>query len=50
MKKFDAALKKDKDNFLALTEKANTLEAMGSYDECVKLCLMGSLRYMVPTG
>ncbi len=38
LKKFDAALKKDKDNFFALTEKANSMEAMGDYEGCVKLC------------
>ncbi|MEO8588072.1 MAG: tetratricopeptide repeat protein [Flavobacteriales bacterium] len=37
VKKFDAALKKDKNNFYAMAEKANTLEAMGRYEECIAM-------------
>src|SRR5436190_15808200 len=37
IKQFNAALKKDKDNFHAMAEKANTLEAMGSYEDCIAL-------------
>ncbi len=37
IKQFNAALKKDKDNFYAMAEKANTLEAMGNYEDCIAL-------------
>ena len=35
--KYDAALEKDKDNFLALAEKCNTLFSLQRYEESVKL-------------